>query len=1411
MKPVDIEFVLRGNLKQEVDKVRMSVKTFGAEGARAYASVLEASNRAFQSMSTEAQTQSVALQKVIVSLKRTEDAQTGLKERFDAGKMSASQYAQASARLAVQQSQLKGTAAELNASLQREIAINAQVKGSYNERVATLKQLKETYAQLSEEEINNAQVGGKMLHKIQELEAANKKFEESLKGVAATQSTSINGMKSKLTQLEQKYNSLSKAERNNKNVGGRLSNQMRKLKRDIASAEASNQTFLESLKNAPGAFGATVSGIEQMTRAAMRFIATPLGAIIAALVVAFKALTVWFHRGSAGESAFAKVSGYFSQILNTILNIASKVGEWLYKAFTDPKKAIKDIGNFIESQILNRLKAFSVMGKALEEIFTGNFKKGFKDLANGTVQLSTGITNALDKTQKFVKDVNAGAEQMGKINAALYKQERDNVNVGLQALKLKEKIAKLRITAMDYYGGADKVAASKKAVEDIIVLVKKKADLEITAAQNTYDLTQKKYFLENGVTSIKDLNIEQQKKLVELEKNVVQKRAEADNLLRRMQGNMNSIIAREHAIKDAVQQTTNELKLKKKAYESYYEYLTVMGKDAANQMFKELLTGGASYLDYLNRQIAALQAKKNRSKDDNSRLVVYTNERNKVSGAKTPIQQFKDEIAQKKKLYSEDVVAFQKYLQEKKKALTGKDELTTKERVIVDFELESSKTSYQKKLNDLLQKYSGYTTRAASLTKSYKLDKAILEKAGTDEAKAALVKLNAAYKAALSELNNANSGYLQQLFSDISRMGNRSLNRLMTETRNALSTAKSKTMNGQTFITMDVASMDKNGQEVRKQVTMTLEEFQKFQKRYDELFKASVNRNPFKGIADGFKDINKASKNGDIDNLKKGFDETSQSLSTLSDFLSSVGQSLGDIFGKDTADDVQFLSDLAQGAGQAAKGVGELASGDIVNGIKDTLAGVAKLFKTLTKGAKEYRDAQAKYLEEMIQLQLKLNDAIFQQTLAQQTGNIFINDYVGQIRQAYLAMTQAQLNFDKLLKGDSLEQYLSQFTVKIGVAKKKFLGITIGKKDVFGSILDQYPNLIDDQGNLNEAVAKTILTMKGLPTETKDALNALIQYQDEMKAATDQINSAISSMAGSISTDLYNALSDAWKHGSDSFKAFQDSVSKGMESMISQMVYNQIFAGAFQKLQDNLKASFNPTSGDQSAMDDFQKFLGQAPELLGKWNAAMGDLQTSLEEAGLSVAGLMDDMTGTTADSIASSIAQGFQNGYRSAADFANNFKDLMKQAVLESLKVQVLQKPLQAWYEQFQSTMANGTLSQNMEALNKQFNNIIAQAGDYIKGIEQATGLDFGVSQSTQASGIKSITEDTASKLEGNFIAVRVNTAQIAETAQGMLRQMAVNQLHLLNIERNTNELARLEKIEIVLTRLETDGIKIK
>lgn len=134
---------------------------------------------------------------------------------------------------------------------------------------------------------------------------------------------------------------------------------------------------------------------------------------------------------------------------------------------------------------------------------------------------------------------------------------------------------------------------------------------------------------------------------------------------------------------------------------------------------------------------------------------------------------------------------------------------------------------------------------------------------------------------------------------------------------------------------------------------------------------------------------------------------------------------------------------------------------------------------------------------------------------------------------------------------------------------------------------------------------------------------------------------------------------------------------------------------------------------------------------------------------------IKQQVTGTTAESIADSIVQGFADGKKAISDFASDFESLMKQAILNSLKERALTGPLQNFYDYFAELAQSGNqLTQSeIDQLRGMYNAIISNAQIQFEELQQIAGMNFNdLSKQSGLSGTiqKSITEDTANELAG-------------------------------------------------------------
>lgn len=336
---------------------------------------------------------------------------------------------------------------------------NKKVSGSIKELGAALSQNKLIYQQLSEEEREAADVGGKLLAVIQE---QDKKYKELQKSIGNNQVDVGNYRQAILDAIG-----------DNSDLGASLNsltNGFTTLKDKLALVKAPFENYVKYGKlSAPT--------MEQMSNATNKS-ATSLkilrGAVIStgigALVVALGSLIAYFTSTQEGIDKVNKVLTPLKVLFQTLWGVVQNVGKALVEAFTHPKQLLLDLGKFMQEQIINRATAIIDAFKGLGNILTGNVKEGIKQVGDAALQAATGVKDVVGKVKeagKAVSDTIGEAIKRGQrieeINQKLSASEADFIE---QTAKLKQEFKEQNMIAEDTTKTfAEREAAARKSIE----------------------------------------------------------------------------------------------------------------------------------------------------------------------------------------------------------------------------------------------------------------------------------------------------------------------------------------------------------------------------------------------------------------------------------------------------------------------------------------------------------------------------------------------------------------------------------------------------------------------------------------------------------------------------------------------------------------------------------------------------------------------------------------------------------------------------------------------------------------------------------------------------------------------------------------------------------------------------------
>jgi len=202
-------------------------------------------------------------------------------------------------------------------------------------------------------------------------------------------------------------------------------------------------------------------------------------------------------------------------------------------------------------------------------------------------------------------------------------------------------------------------------------------------------------------------------------------------------------------------------------------------------------------------------------------------------------------------------------------------------------------------------------------------------------------------------------------------------------------------------------------------------------------------------------------------------------------------------------------------------------------------------------------------------------------------------------------------------------------------------------------------------------------------------------------------------------------------------------------------------------------------------------------DLIDQYDALI-EAKTDLENA------FREKATGVTFDSIVDDIVDMFAQGKMAAADFADNFEELMKKAVSNSFEELFLRKQMQSFYEEFAGLAEDGLTGDEADALRAMYDQLIAGAREYWDQITAAFPDLFSPITSTSDPNSlvgairRELTEETGGILAGLFRTIQLDTREMLFVQQTMVD-------HLSGIEENTRYNRHLEQISNDISQLKS------
>ena len=278
-----------------------------------------------------------------------------------------------------------------------------------------------------------------------------------------------------------------------------------------------------------GAIGSVTTGFKSLRVA---IIATGIGA----LLIAVTALGQAFTRSEEGQNKFAKILGVIGSVTGNLLDLLADLGENIISVFENPKQAITDFANLIKDNIVTRfeglLNLIPNLGKAVEQLFKGNFKEAGKIAADsvgkvvlGVDSVTDSVNSAVEAVKDFGKEVASDAAAAAKIADQRAAAEKAARNLIVERAQAEQDIARLREKAVqkDKFSAEERIKFLEEAgkiSEDLAEKETKVAKLRLEAKLTENALTK---------SNKDDLN-----EAAQLEASVIQLETQRLNLQKRL-------------------------------------------------------------------------------------------------------------------------------------------------------------------------------------------------------------------------------------------------------------------------------------------------------------------------------------------------------------------------------------------------------------------------------------------------------------------------------------------------------------------------------------------------------------------------------------------------------------------------------------------------------------------------------------------------------------------------------------------------------------------------------------------------------------------------------------------------------------------------------------------------------------
>lgn len=1159
---------------------------------------------------------------------------------------------------------------------------------------------------------------------------------------------------------------------------------------NVMTANGKLQGEIGKVGEAFKALGIPVTGsltaIKSVTKALWGMCATPVGAVIAAIALAFKAVHTWMTKSAEGQKVYTKLMAYFGSLAKSITDIVIIFGEYLYKCFTKPNAPLRDFGNNFVKTFKTAVKAavnlIGGLGTTIKGVlnmdwdtFTAGLKKtwdgikgagetvigAFKTSVSGAIGVAKTAYDAFagdDLAKKLAPSLNGILSKAKEAASLAGKIQETQISIKKnteEQYKLNEKIAEIKNKIYSLQG-KEKIAA----IEEARALVRQKYDYQIKQQQKLVELHEKQANLHTK--SLQDIAAERELRIQVL-RTQVQQNSEQRMLIRQEEAAKRSLAnkSKSDSKKDATQQKqidSAEGKLDNVIYKNAYERAKAwqsLEQEVTDAKIKAMKEGEEKVIAERKRELskeieqieerknAAIKAERDRQKAefDAQQSVI------KAKGGKAETWDDKKHLDSKniKKITEQYTIIEQKTVESYNNEIYADELKSYREYLKAYGNLEQQKLAIVEEYNEKIKE----ARAKGNLFEEAKLKTDLEEQ---------LKKLN--FNDFKDSIN------WDSVFSDMGRLSKSYLEDLRKKLKDLLGSG-----------TLDIDDMKVVSEQIGKIDDAISEQTDKWGwsnekvREYNRLLQeaADAQERLRKATVEQYNAQEQQSSTKIA--IQKVFAETGVSVSTNK----ITSQNKSALFNENkmnlSNEQLEKLKKLFDELAVSEVKVGK-ATKDVKKAQEDANVSQDKARKSIKKIANKWAESISNVAKKL-QEASELIDALG-------FGDSDLGKKLKSGADAFNKGSQAASDF---ATGNYIGAAIN------GVGAIKSLGSALG---------------IGNGSNAKEVAETT---------------NRLTESNERLQYSIEQLKSSIDKTSGMSAVSNYQKAYDAQKQINK----------QSMEILQSQMGYHgshhsnayywnlsaQDYAAINRTLaqQSAVRGGYvNSTINKVSSLEDIYKLTPEQMKDIRTYNQDVWknmtdqgkydkteywenytDLAEKLEEL---TDKINQNLTQTTFDSLKDNFISNLMDMSKSAQDFANDFTTMLNKSMLNFAVDDLANKRLKALYEKWADKMKQGQLSNDdLDILKKEYDNIVDEGLKIRDNIAAMTGYKEAQSQQTATGkAIEAITADQASSLIGIGYAVQIAQEQGNEVRKAIAVDVSFLRIYAEQTYNNISEMRDIQ-----------------